>query len=208
MLPFFYPIRPVPCPILVIANSNRREGNQDENERFSSRSIPVVTVDNAVRSLLSMDHSDEFSLRLNVDGFQPDELNISIRQGQLIVRGRNVVRTSMPALTTDSHLNGNEDFEPDFIAREFKRTFSLPSNVDIRKAHAQFDLHQRLLMIKIPFQHIDNSSEIRPDRGHLRPIEIFLAIVANLSIDRMFHQTDEQFLNPRQAELDEILIDL
>lgn len=184
MLPFFYPIRPAPFPVLVIA------------ERFSPRSIPVRTVDDSVPLLSSIDHRNEFSIRLNVDDFRPDELNISIGQDRLIVRGRHVDRT----LTTGSILNEHEDPEPDYVAREFKRTYSLPSNVDIRQADAQFYPHQRLLMIQIPFQH---SSEIRTDRRHLRPIDIILALVVILSV-----RNDEQFLNPRQVELDEISIDL
>ena len=197
MLPFFYPIFPAPFPILVIAQSNRQEDHEDENENFPPPSITplenVLRRTDEARSSPSTDHQDAFCLRLNVDGFQPDELNISIRYGRLIVRGRHIVRTSIPPRTTDSLIHEHDDVEPDFVAKEFKRTFSLPTNVDIRKTHAQFYPRQQLLVIEIPLQ----------TRRHLRPIDIFLAIVVILSMNSMFRRTHEQ-----SRQLDEILIDL
>jgi HSP20 family molecular chaperone IbpA len=138
-----------------------------------------------------------FRLRMNVDGFLPNELNVSIRHGRLIVRGKHVVRAqsqSSQPITTNSIVDGNDDTEPDFIAKEFKRTFTIPPNTDARKAHAQFYPQQQVLVVEIPFQNPIVSSEIRIIRARIRPMDIFLTIVTILLMDRALRITYEQFM--------------
>ncbi|CAF5011125.1 unnamed protein product, partial [Rotaria socialis] len=46
-----------------------------------------------------------FRLRMNVEGFQPNDLNVSIRHGRLIVRGKHVIQAQTQLsqrLTTSS----------------------------------------------------------------------------------------------------------
>lgn len=202
-MPFLYPIRP----ILIIGNQNPIEDDEEDFEDdFSSLStaifsrmvpIPMTALANFVNpdEQIPNNHENLFRLRLAVDGFQPNELNISIQHGRLIVRGKHVVRTptqsSLP-LTTNSILNDNDDTEPDFVAKEFKRTFPIPLNTDVRRAQAQFYPQQQLLVIEIPFQNSINSSS--PTRiNRIRPIDIFLAMIMILSMDRALHRTYEQF---------------
>ncbi|CAF1260879.1 unnamed protein product [Adineta steineri] len=151
----------------------------------------------------SDDDSRLFRLRMNVDGFQPNELNVSIRHGRLIVRGKHVVRAppqlSQP-LTSNSVINGNDDTEPDFVAKEFKRTFTIPSNVDVRKAHAQFYPQQQLLVIEIPFQNSIDSLQTGINRIRIRPMDIFLTIITILLMDRALRITYEQFMMNEQQQ--------
>ncbi|CAF1087186.1 unnamed protein product [Rotaria sp. Silwood1] len=213
-------------PMLLIANQTHIEGDDYDNDddddyieddylptstTISSRtmSIPMtalshfVNVDRQIPPPLppAPIHNDEpgtFRLRMNVDGFQPNELNVSIRHGRLIVRGKHVVRAStQPSqpLTTNSFVNGNDDTEPDFVAKEFKRTFIIPQNADVRKAHAQFYPQQQLLVVEIPFQNLTISSQTRTNRSHVRPIDVFFTMVALLLLDEAIRITYEEFMN-------------
>ncbi len=218
MIPFLYPTRP----ILIIGNHDHIEDDeQDFDDDFPSSPtailsriipIPLTSLGNLVNTdeqipSSSSTHNDRenfFRLRMNVDGFQPNELNISIRHGRLIVRGKHVVRTqtqSSPPLTTNSIINDNDDTEPDFVSKEFKRTFPIPSNTDVRKAHAQFYPQQQLLVIEIPFQNSNDSTSTRINRIYLRPLDIFLAIIMILSMDRSLRLTYEQFLINEQQSI-------
>jgi len=212
MMPFTYPTRPTAFPILVIANQTYIEDDDEEEEddieddysplptTILSQTMPIpmttlsrfVNIDRQIPSPpIPNDDQDTFCLRMNVDDFQPNELNISIRHGRLIVRGKHFVRAqnqSSQPLTTNSIINGNDDTEPDFVAKEFKRTFIIPSNADVRKAHAQFYRQQQLLVIEIPFQNSTIS------RTHIRPIDVFLTIIIILLMDRALRITYEQFL--------------
>ncbi|CAF4968738.1 unnamed protein product, partial [Rotaria socialis] len=76
-----------------------------------------------------------------VEGFQPNDLNVSIRHGRLIVRGKHVIQAQTQLsqrLTTSSIIDHDEDTEPDFVKKEFRRTFVIPTNADVRKAHALY----------------------------------------------------------------------
>jgi HSP20 family molecular chaperone IbpA len=221
-MPFLYPTRPTAFPILVIDNQTHIEDDYDEDEdednvedyylplpnTIFSRTIPIpmsalshfVNIDEQIPppSPINNDDQDPFCLRMNVDGFQPNELNISIRHGRLIIRGKHIVRAqnqSPQPLTTNSIINGNDDdAEPDFVAKEFKRTFNIPSNVDIRKAHAHFYPQQQLLVIEIPFQNSTIPSPTTINRTRIRPIDVFLTIVTILLMDRALRITYEQFM--------------
>jgi hypothetical protein len=221
MMPFLYPTRPSTFPILFITNQAHVEDEDDDiddentftSNTVFSRTMPIpmtalshfVNV-NGQRPPSSPPTSDEqgiFRLRMNVDGFQPNELNVSIIHGRLIVRGKHVVRAqtqpSLP-LTTNIIIDGNDDTEPDFVSKEFKRTFIIPPNADVRKAHAQFYPQQQLLVVEIPFQNLTISSLSRTIRPRIRPMDIFLTIITILLIDRALHITYEQFqLNEQQA---------
>ena len=210
MMPFLYP----PRPILIIGNQDPIDDDDDEEEDFEddasslsaailSSIIPIPITDLA--SLTNPDepipneHGNPFRVRLPVDGFQPNEINISIRNGQLIVCGKHMVRMQTQSLPTNSTPNDNDDIEPDFIAKEFKRTFPIPSNTDIRKAHAQFYPQQELLVIEIPLQ---NSTESLPTRiNRIRPVDIFVAIVMILTMDQAVRLTyEQQLINPTTSQ--------
>ncbi|CAF0806226.1 unnamed protein product [Rotaria sordida] len=222
------PPPPTVFPMLVIANQtpiqgDDYDGDDDDDDYIEDDYLPSPTTISsrtmsipmtALSHFVNVDrqipppppppppiHNDEqgtFRLRMNVDGFQPNELNVSIRHGRLIVRGKHVVRApiqpSQP-LTTNSYVNGNDDTEPDFVAKEFKRTFIIPQNADVRKAHAQFYPQQQLLVVEIPFQNLTISSQTRLNRLHIRPIDVFFTIVAILLMDRAIHITYEQYMN-------------
>lgn len=221
MMPFLYATRPTAFPIFVIANQTHDDEDEDEEEEddtdidddylplpsaIFSRSIPIpmtslspfINIDGQIPpSSQTFNHDDEdtFRLRMNVDGFQPNELNISIRHGRLIVRGKHIVRAQTQPLTTNSIINENDDTEPDFVAKEFKRTFNIPSNADVRKAHAQFYPQQQLLVIEIPFENSTiTSSQIINNRIRVRPIDVFLTIITILLMDRALRITYEQFM--------------
>jgi len=232
-MPFLYPTRPTAFPILVIANQTHIEDdddNDDEEEEEEEdhdieddylplpttilpRTMPIpmtalshfVNIDGQIPPPLPNHNDDEdtFCLRMNVDGFQPNELNISIRHGRLIVRGKHIVRAqsqSSQPLTTNSIINGNDDTEPDFVAKEFKRTFTIPSNADVRKAHAQFYPQQQLLVVEIPFQNSTIPSEITNNRIRTRPIDVFLTIITILLMDRALRITYQQFMINEQQQ--------
>jgi HSP20 family molecular chaperone IbpA len=151
-----------------------------------------INIDGQIPPPIPIHNDDQgtFCLRMNVDGFQPNELNVSIRHGRLIVRGKHVVRapiSSSQSLTTNSVINGNDDTESDFVSKEFKRTFTIPPNADVPKAHAQFYPQQQLLVIEIPFQ-------TRINRERIRPMDIFLSIITILLMDRALRITYEQFM--------------
>ena len=140
-----------------------------------------------------------FRLRMPVVGFQPDELNVTIRHGRVIVRGRHTVQASTEPTQTSSlapHLNHEEaeDTEPDFISQAFKRTFLLPPNADIRKANAQFLPQQEELVVEVPFENLTMSSSIPATRTRRRPMDIFLTFITILLMDRALRITYEQFL--------------
>lgn len=229
MMPFLYPTLPPAFPVLVLANQTHIDEDDDEEEdddndeeeeediylslpnNIPPRSIPIpmtalspfVNINGPIPSPSSTadqpDDQDTFRLRMNVDGFQPNELNISIRHGRLIVRGKHIVRAQIQSLTTNSIVNANDDTEPDFVSKEFKRTFTIPPNADIRKAHAQFYPQQQLLVVEIPVQNPTTiSSQIISNRIRIRPIDVFLTIITILLMDRALHITYEQFMNYEQ----------
>ena len=218
-MPFLYPIRPTGFPVLVVNNHTHVEDNDyDEaddieddylplpSDIFSrTMSIPMtalsrfINVEGQIPPPMPVQNDDQgtFRLRMNVDGFQPNELNVSIRHGRLIVRGKHVVRAqtqSSQPLTTTSIINGNDDTEPDFVAKEFKRTFTIPPNADVRKAHAQFYPQQQLLVVDIPFQNLIIASQTQINRSRVRPMDVFLTIVTILLMDRALRITYEQFM--------------
>jgi HSP20 family molecular chaperone IbpA len=72
-------------------------------------------------------------ITLAVAGFRPDELEVSVEDGELTIRGTQ-----------------NEEVAKDYIhrgiaARQFKRTFALANGVEVRKA----ELHNGLLAIEL-----------------------------------------------------------
>ena len=72
-------------------------------------------------------------ITLAVAGFAPDQLEVSTENGELSIRGKQ-----------------NEEQPRDFLhrgiaARQFKRSFSLASGVEVRKA----ELHNGLLVIEL-----------------------------------------------------------
>ena len=172
MMPFFYP--PAPYSILVINNQTHLD---DEGE------------DGNDEELVPADDHGRFRLRMDVAGFQPDDLDVAIRHGRLIVHGKHTVRA--PSIAD------SEDVEPDFISQEFKRTFVLPAHADIRKAHAQFFPDQQVLVIEIPFRNLTLSSAARPVR--VRPVDIFLTVVTILLLDRALRITYRQYLLSEHA---------
>lgn len=140
-----------------------------------------------------------FRLRMSIAGFHPDELNVTIRHGRVIVRGRHTVQASIPPMQTSSFASGSnaeetEDTEPDFISQSFKRTFILPPNADIRKAHAQFLPQQEELVVEVPFRNLVMSSTIPAPTIRRRPMDVFLTFVTILLVDRAMRITYEQFL--------------
>jgi HSP20 family molecular chaperone IbpA len=198
--------------MLIMANPTEIENdNAHDNHSFylsnvfssvRSQAIPI----NGRLSSLSHPINEHQSYRLNihVDGFQPEELNITIRHGRLIVRGRHMARAAanMHASHTLSMSTAivsdidNIDTEYDFVAREFKRTFILPTNVDIRTAHAGYYADQQLLLIEIPFenQHVASYTTRLVSRRRIRPIDAFLTVLTILLMERALRITYEQFL--------------
>ena len=72
-------------------------------------------------------------ITLAVAGFRPDELEVSVEDGELTIRGKQ-----------------SEEAAKDYIhrgiaARQFKRTFALANGVEVRKA----ELHNGLLAIEL-----------------------------------------------------------
>jgi HSP20 family molecular chaperone IbpA len=72
-------------------------------------------------------------ITLAVAGFTPDELEVSVEDGELTIRGRQ-----------------SEEAAKDYIhrgiaARQFKRSFALANGVEVRKA----ELHNGLLAIEL-----------------------------------------------------------
>ena len=72
-------------------------------------------------------------ITLAIAGFAPDQLEVSTENGELSIRGKQ-----------------NEEQPRDFLhrgiaARQFKRSFSLASGVEVRKA----ELHNGLLVIEL-----------------------------------------------------------
>ena len=72
-------------------------------------------------------------ITLAVAGFRPDELEVSVEDGELTIRGKQ-----------------SEEVAKDYIhrgiaARQFKRTFALANGVEVRKA----ELHNGLLAIEL-----------------------------------------------------------
>ncbi|CAF0992433.1 unnamed protein product [Adineta ricciae] len=217
-MPFLYPPQATPFPVLVIASQSHADEEEDEDEDFeddylsppsaaifsSTMPIPMRAVSHTVHDdehlPLPMINTDDdpriYRLRMHVDGFQPNELNVSIRHSRLIVRGKHVVCVPPHSSIslTDSTIDGNDDIEPDFVAKEFKRTFTVPPNADVRKAHAQFYPQQQLLVIEIPFQNCTNASAPRSQRSRIRPIDVFLMIVTILFMERALRITYEQFM--------------
>lgn len=205
-MPFLYPIRSTEFPFLILADQTHDEDDESEDDyptTIFSRTIPIPMIPQShvihtheqtpPSTPVSDDGQDAFRLRMNVDGFQANELDISIRHGQLIVRGKHVVRSlsqSSQPLTTNSIIsNENDDTEPDFVAKEFKRTFPIPPNTDVRKAHAQFYPQQQVLVIEIP---LENSARL--SRTRIRPIDVFLTIITILLMDRALRITYEHFM--------------
>ncbi|UJR37147.1 hypothetical protein I4U23_029857 [Adineta vaga] len=233
MMPFLYPSQATAFPVLVIASQSHAEDDEEDNDHdeeedddltdeylsssatMFSRTLPIP-----MTALSHFTHEDDYLpstiinpnddprtylLRMHVDGFQPNELNVSIRHGRLIVRGKHIVcvpsHSTFP-LTTNAMINENDDIEPDFVAKEFKRTFTIPPNADIRKAHAQFYPQQQLLVIEIPFQDSTDSSQTRIQRSRIRAIDVFLMIVTILLMERALRITYQQFmLNEQQLSI-------
>ena len=139
-----------------------------------------------------------------IAGFHPNELNVTIRHGRIIVRGRHTVQASIPPTQTSSfasrsNVEETEDTEPDFVSKSFKRTFLLPPNADIYKAHAQFLPQQEELVVEVPFQNLTMSSTIPTMTTRRRPMDIFLTFVTILLMDRAMRITYEQFLLHEQT---------
>ncbi|MGH6735521.1 MAG: Hsp20 family protein [Methyloceanibacter sp.] len=76
-------------------------------------------------------------ITLAVAGFGLDELDVSIEDGQLLIRGA-------------KHDEGTRDYlHRGIAARQFKRTFALADGVEVRKA----ELHDGLLAIELERPH-------------------------------------------------------
>lgn len=85
--------------------------------------------------LLPQSDSEPEALRITlaVAGFSPDDLEVSLEAGELVIRGKQ-----------------HEDAPRDYLhrgiaARQFKRNFQLASGVEVRKA----ELHNGLLAIEL-----------------------------------------------------------
>lgn len=173
---FFYPTQSSSYPILILTNSDDDDDDDEEDPFSSSNPIPITCLPNFIQST----EPNQYRIRLNVEGFQANDMNIFIQNDRIIVHGKHFTQT-----TTTNNLNDNES---DFVAKEFKRTFHIPSNVDIKKAHAQFYTTQQLLIIEIPFQNCLIRQNPR------RSINVFLTFVTILLIDRAIRITYEQFM--------------
>lgn len=216
MMPYMYP-PPSPSsifPMLIVTNRTHVEGDEDDyvNEMensysslMGSRTMPIpmtaqspfVSVNGQISSPTSISNNEQgtFRLRMNVEGFQPNDLNISIRNGRLIVRGKHITHAPVSSSIGSSINNGDDDNEPDFVAKEFKRTFDIPPNLDTRTAHAQYYPQQQLLVVEIPLENsTTSSSQTRSNRLRLRPIDIFLTIITILFMDRALRITYYQFM--------------
>ena len=179
-MPFFYPTPPPPAPYSILVINNDQSHLEDERENSDDDDGSV-----------SADEQARFRLRMDVAGFQPEDFNVAIRHGRLIVHGK---RTVHPPPIPDSN---NDGVESDFVSREFQRTFPLPAHADIRKAHAQFFPDQQVLVIEIPFRNLTLSSAARPVR--VRPVDIFLTVVTILLLDRALRITYRQYLVGERA---------
>ena len=79
------------------------------------------------------DRPESLRITLAVAGFRLDELEVSVEDGQLIVRGKQEEEDSKDYLHRG------------IAARQFKRLFALANGVDVRKA----ELHNGLLAIEL-----------------------------------------------------------
>ncbi|CAF1526215.1 unnamed protein product [Rotaria magnacalcarata] len=204
-------------PLLVVANSTDDDDDYMEDDySFSAISnmtpFPMralsqfVNVDRQIPPSAPIDNGEQgiFRLRMNVEGFQPNDLNVSIRHGCLIVRGKHVIQAQTQLaqpLTTSSIIDGDEDIGPDFVAKEFQRTFVIPTNADVRKAHALYYPQQQLLVVEIPFQNLTMSSQRRNPPLHIRPMDVFITMIAILLMDRALRITYQQFMFNENSSL-------
>jgi HSP20 family molecular chaperone IbpA len=72
-------------------------------------------------------------ITLAVAGFRPDELEVSVEDGELAIRGKQSEETA------------GDYLHRGIAARQFKRTFALANGVEVRKA----ELHNGLLAIEL-----------------------------------------------------------
>jgi HSP20 family molecular chaperone IbpA len=89
--------------------------------------------------LLSKDEGEPEGLRITlaVAGFGRDELDVSVENGELMIRGA-------------KRDEGPKDYlHRGIAARHFKRTFALANGVEVRKA----ELHEGLLAIELERPH-------------------------------------------------------
>ncbi|CAF0923748.1 unnamed protein product [Didymodactylos carnosus] len=211
---------PLPPPIFNASNegypidlrSFLLAATQDQVNTSTTRteqSRPVVSDQPTQQSTSETEPPSLFRLRMHVDGFRPSELKVSIKYNRLIVRGKHIVRassttaTSVPLTTVsqfnDHNVDDDDDNECDFVSKEFKRTFALPSNTDIRKANAHYLPQESILVIEIPFRSLSDSCTTTP---RTRPLDCFFTIVAFLLLDRALRRTVECYIRQQQMEND------
>ncbi|CAF3419134.1 unnamed protein product [Rotaria socialis] len=208
-MPFMYPT--AAFPMLVVANSTDDDDDDYMEDDYSFSAIsnmmpfPLtapsqsVDVDRQIPPSAPVNNEEQgiFRLRMNVEGFQPNDLNVSIRHGRLIVRGKHVIQAQTQLsqrLTTSSIIDHDEDTEPDFVKKEFRRTFVIPTNADVRKAHALYYPQQQLLVVEIPFQNLTMSSQRRNRPVQIRPMDVFITMISILLMDRALRITYQQFV--------------
>lgn len=77
--------------------------------------------------------NEALRITLAVAGFKPEELEVSIEDGELAIRGR-------------QHEEGQRDYlHRGIAARQFRRSFMLAKGVEVRKA----ELHNGLLAVEL-----------------------------------------------------------
>lgn len=182
--------------MLVTENPTTTDENNGEvlattmnprSETFD-RTVPVSNVHQSPS--FASDERGLFRLRLHVEGFQPNDLDVKIERHSLIVRGRTFQQDSHRISRISTFDENDDNNEPDFICKQFKRTFPLPANADPNRARAELYVRQGVLIVEIPLLNMSMLTQ----RNRFRPIDIFFTIVIMLFIDRTLRSTYEQFV--------------
>jgi HSP20 family protein len=133
----FYDFERLQDEINELFTENRRPGNQGLFDRTISPPIDVV------------ENSDDFTVTCDLPGVELEDLDISVTQDVLTLKGEK------KAYFTDNEV---KTFKKENWAGKFQRTLSLPSSVDTNKVEAS--LKDGILTITLPKKEEEKPKQI------------------------------------------------
>jgi HSP20 family protein len=110
----------------------------DWPREFQLLSSPALAMDGSTPQVMLKDEGEELCVYAEVPGFAPDDLNISIEQGSLTIRGER----------RDEAPQGYAVHRKERAAVHFARSIALPARVESDKVEAK--LSNGILELRLP----------------------------------------------------------
>lgn len=145
----------------TLFQSAQRNTHRIFSELFNNRQLatPWITGDITEPYVDIIENEEEFKIRADVPGIQPEDLDIIMSDSAVVING--------------IRCEESKEKDEEYIRREchcgaFSRTIALPKEADTEKTSATFD--KNVLMIKVPKKkELNKSRKIAVE--HSKPVE-------------------------------------